>query len=331
MLHIDANFPVYKTTILHYVENFLEIKRKEFSIINSWGKDVCDRFLEFISQGKMLRGSLLFASYALFTQKESKDVVLAAAAIELFQSSLIVHDDIMDGDTMRRGKPTIWMQYGGVRVGEGMAICFGDIGFFLAYELLSNIHSEEVTTLFSKELSSVVLAQMQDVSSGFSEREPTKEEIITLYRYKTGRYTFSLPLMTGAILAKQNKILITQLEKIGELLGILFQLKDDELGLFGDEKETGKPLGSDIRENKKTVHRLFLLQKLSEHPTPVHTTNDFKAWYNLYRKYHIQQEVKEYMNTIEKKIKEEIKNLPLPEEQKKLFYELLVFSLERKK
>lgn len=332
---MHSEFSRYKKAILIYLEQFFKEKSKEFQAVTIWGKDVCDRLLESMSQGKMLRGSLLFTSYTLFSNKDSEDVIRAAAAIELLHSSLITHDDIMDRDTVRRGKPTIWKQYSDELLatnpshfGQSMAICFGDIGFFLAYELLSKMQTKEITTLFSKELSYVVLAQMQDVYNGVSAEEPTEEEIITLYTYKTGRYTFSLPLMTGAMLAKQNQTIIASLEKIGELLGILFQLKDDELGLFGDENETGKPLGSDIRENKKTIYRLFLYQKLSYEEKNIH---DVTRIYDLYIKYNIQQEVKNYMNDIERKVNEEIALLSLNTEQKKLLNELLAFSVQRKK
>jgi len=322
------SFLIYKKLILDYSEDFLKEKAKEFAPINKWSEDVMKRLMEFMSQGKMLRGSLVFASHALFSNKDSEEVIRAAVAVELLHSSLIAHDDIMDRDTVRRGKPAIWMQYGGAHFGESMAICFGDIGFFLAFALLSKIDLREIITMFSKELSSVVLAQMQDVYYGFSKQEPTKEEIIKLYIYKTGRYTFSLPFMIGAVLAQQNQIIITSLGKIGELLGILFQLKDDELGLFGDEKETGKLLGSDIRQNKKTIYRHFLFQKLSDREK---RTNDFNSIYDLYKKYNIQQEVKEYMIRIEEEIKQEIEELTIKKEKKKLFYELLTYNLQREK
>jgi geranylgeranyl diphosphate synthase type I len=121
----------------------------------------------------------------------------------------------------------------------------------------------------------VGVAQMQDVANGaikpvstnpFRDApcEPREEDILTLYRYKTGRYTFSLPLALGATLAGAADETRTALEEAGEDLGILFQLKDDELGLFADEAELGKPVGADIREDKKTLYRLRLFEKADE-------------------------------------------------------------------
>ncbi|NCA82908.1 MAG: polyprenyl synthetase family protein, partial [Opitutae bacterium] len=78
--------------------------------------------------------------------------------------------------------------------------------------------------------------------------------------YKTGRYTFSLPLVVGAMLAAAPAGHIKELDQAGENLGVVFQLKDDELGIFGDSAQSGKRADSDIREDKKTLMRHFLFQ-----------------------------------------------------------------------
>src|SRR6185437_3870747 len=98
---------------------------------------------------------------------------------------------------------------------------------------------------------------------GYTQNIVTQEEIEQVYRYKTARYTFSLPLMLGALLAQKDATIIQQLENFGEKIGTLFQLKDDDISLFGKEETTGKPEGSDIRENKKTLHRHYLFQYAS--------------------------------------------------------------------
>jgi len=117
-----------------------------------------------------------------------------------------------------------------------------------------------IQKLVSQELAYVSIAQMQDILWGASNKSVTDEEVLRMYLYKTGRYTFSLPLMIGGLLAEQNGQTLSLLEKIGEHMGIIFQLKDDEIGLFADQSEIGKPVGSDIREGKKTLY-YGLLQK----------------------------------------------------------------------
>jgi geranylgeranyl diphosphate synthase type I len=105
---------------------------------------------------------------------------------------------------------------------------------------------------------------MQDVYFSISRHAVQEHEILNLYRFKTARYTFSIPLVTGAIASRADEKTISLLEKLGEHLGIIFQIKDDELGLFGTEEETGKPVGTDIREGKKTLYVYYLLKMAPE-------------------------------------------------------------------
>jgi geranylgeranyl diphosphate synthase type I len=119
-------------------------------------------------------------------------------------------------------------------------------------------NKKNILLLWSQELVSVGLAQMQDIYLSTPKAFAGEEDIIELYRLKTARYTYSLPLMTGALAASQNQNTIHKLEKIGENFGIIFQIKDDEIDLFGTESNTGKPVGTDIKENKRTLLSLYL-------------------------------------------------------------------------
>ena len=222
----------------------------------------------------MIRGCLVQLGYSLAregaaNQEPPQPVLMAAAAMELFQSGLLVHDDIMDRDHLRRGKPSIFQQYteaaarerfaDPARTGEALGICAGDISYFLAFELLARMAAEpavlrEVLSLCARELAAVGIAQMQDVSWGGSSHGVKDEEILRMYTWKTGRYSFSLPLMAGAIIGGAPTEACGELERLGECLGLLFQIHDDELGLFGSEQELGKPVGSDVREGKKTLY-----------------------------------------------------------------------------
>jgi geranylgeranyl diphosphate synthase type I len=179
---------------------------------------------------------------------------------------------------VRRGEKTITAVYidaaraAGLtdpgHVGEALGTCLGDIGFFLAFRILGGIDApagQRLVALFAREMAFVGAAQMLDVWSGAqkpAERAITEEDILALYRHKTGRYSFSLPLVSGALLAGREDT-GPALEAIGEDLGIIFQLKDDELDLFGEAETIGKPIGSDLREGKHTLLFARLLQKLA--------------------------------------------------------------------
>jgi geranylgeranyl diphosphate synthase type I len=260
-----------------YLRDLFLRKQHEFSRINGWGSDLCDRLLDFAVHGKMIRGGLVSLGYALFrgdpAEQQQQQLTAAAAAMELFQSALLVHDDIMDRDTTRRGLASLYFQYAELadrqglnesyHLGESLGICAGDVAFFLAFEILAGLKIDpdtyrRILALTAKEIGYVGVAQMQDIYNGAADNRVTDADILRLYLYKTGRYTFSLPLILGGILAGRPEADIELLEELGESIGIVFQIRDDELGLFGNQTETGKPVGSDIREGKKTLYFSYL-------------------------------------------------------------------------
>lgn len=207
----------YKKPLHAYLLRFL--KARQFNEIGPWGPDATKRISQFVTAGKGIRGSLALFSYQAFSkQKNITPALPLAGGLELIHAGFLIHDDIMDHDDLRRGKPSMHVQ-----VGESVAICMGDLSCILGYESFSKL---PILSYISKELSKVTIAQMHDVSSS---GDPLIEDILRLYRFKTARYTFSLPLASGAMLAGANATTITQLEALGEHMGILFQVRDDEL------------------------------------------------------------------------------------------------------
>lgn len=228
-----------------------------------WARDAFSRLAVFAVAGKSLRGSLAIFTYRIYHPDIPRDVLKTAAALELFHTAFLIHDDIMDRDLIRRKMPSIQSQYAhlasmkhGVdeaHFGLSQAINLGDLSIVSAYRLLSQIHQPEIIHYISEELTAVMLGQMQDVSGGHIPSRLTKEDIFSLYKYKTARYTFSLPFTVGAMLAKTDAKTISDLVKLGENFGLLFQIRDDELGCAGSVAVTGKPIGSDAANNKQTL------------------------------------------------------------------------------
>ena len=279
--------PEYNLSIFSNIDRFLGQKKVELSKVNSWGADLCTRLRDFTALGKMLRGKLVVLSYLMYSDSLDDAVLDAAAAIELFHSSLLIHDDIIDNDLLRRGYPTLFAQY--QKLGEenyfiepssfglSMGICAGDVGFMLSFDMLSRLNADLTVTnkllkLYTQEMTYVGLAQMQDIFFACSNIAVDEASIYNLYIYKTGRYTFSLPMIVGATLAGQNSETQDNLGEIGKSLGIIFQIRDDELGLFGDESKLGKPIGSDFREGKQTLYYLTLMRNTgNEHREKLRT------------------------------------------------------------
>ncbi len=279
----------YKQRIDAFVRKYLQDKQPAFRAVNLWGSDVITRLDRFVARGKTIRGSLVLLSHDMFGGANTNGALRAAGALELIHAGLLIHDDIMDQDQLRRGQDAMHVQYERAtfpraavngegqrnhvketlsnekrkRCGEAMAMCVGDVTFFMAMELLSS--NPQIHQLIASELSSVCLAQMQDVSSCCSAVIPSSSDVMTLYRYKTARYSFSLPLTIGAILAQALSKDIHILDELGESFGILFQIRDDQLNASGKSEETGKPVGSDAREGKKTFARIE--KNISRHIT----------------------------------------------------------------
>ena len=354
-------FSQYREEIEGELCTFFEEWRKSLGSINPWGEDLIDRLQDFTLQGKMIRGGLIILSFLMFRTELGRPVLQLAAAIELIQSALLIHDDIMDRDEMRRGGPSLFHQYsllaekqgieGPVHYGESLGICAGDIGFFLAFEILAKLDlnsgiRERIQASWSRAFTTVGLAQMQDMFLSGVHREVSEKTIIDLYRTKTARYTFSLPLATGATAAGEKNATTHILEQIGEYMGIAFQIKDDELDLFGTEKETGKPVGTDMEEGKKTLYYLHLLQLRSTGNDRL-SNAEMEALQKLTRqggmerstvlelchiadKYGIRTRVQRTMEEFSKRAEELIFGLSATEKYRNLLLDVLHYNTERR-
>lgn len=347
-------FATQKQHITHYLLRFLQEKEQTMTSA-LFGSDVVKRLQEFLREGKMVRGGLILLSSEMFTGTADENALIAASALEIIHASLLIHDDIMDNDSIRRGRETIFAQYTTLAhkeqlqhpdaFGKNMGICVGDIGFFLAFELLTKLtldpdRKAKLLELFSSELTMVGLMQMQDVYFGNTRQQVTTKDILSLYTYKTARYTFSLPLMTGAILSHQSTSMLAQLAKLGEALGIIFQIKDDELGLFGSEEQIGKPVGSDIREDKKTLFARYLfeqappeqqekLQTIFGNPELTIEMIDYVR--KLIVETGAREKVLQEVEKLQKITTQIISSLPVEQQYKELLNSLSVYNAQRTK
>ncbi len=219
-------FKTYKSLIDTFLLQFLDAKKSALGEVNDLGPDLLERIKKMVVAGKTIRGSLVLLAYCFTNKKPSDDAIKLAAAMELMQTALLVHDDIMDRDEMRRGIPSFHKQY----ESDALAMCAGDVLFFLAFELLGSLHTDALThgriiRFVGREYQLVGVAQMADVKK----IAKTKLEVLSLYTNKTARYTFAVPLMLGAILTGTTKDTLKYLESYGVAAGVLFQIRDDKL------------------------------------------------------------------------------------------------------
>lgn len=233
------------------------------------------------TKGKKIRGALVVLGYELAGGDDHAAIVDASIFMELFQDALLVHDDIMDHDRMRRGMPSMHVRfetYGQEQkfsspqlphYGESMAMCTGDILLNLAWDklLTSTFPPEKIlraSQVFARYFTRVGIGQMLDVT-GALQKDVSETDIQTILTLKTAEYSCVLPLLVGAILGglkETNKREVITQYAMG--LGLVFQLHDDLLGSFGDTTETGKSTSSDIKEGKHTL----LASYARSHATP---------------------------------------------------------------
>lgn len=337
---MENNFIDYKLQIKAKLSNLFAVCSKK-NHLTVFDPNLFSHLSSLATAGKMLRGSLLVNIHqALVDDNQAQNkiepkVLKAAAALELFQTALLIHDDIIDQDELRRGQPTFHSRYEKQlpTQGNNLALCVGDIAFFLGYELLPS----SLNQLFSQHLTTTALGEMQDVRLAQAPiDEVSKKEILTMYQNKTASYSLVLPLQAGA---KLVGIELPELKEIGQLLGLIFQLKDDELGLFGHQKKTGKPIGADIREGKKTLHYLFLQQAASKKDKKLMeqvfgqseaSLAQIDQILSLFTKYEIKKKVDEELKTFKNKVKEKIETLN-QETLKTLLLDFLKLNLTRSK
>lgn len=266
----QIDFAFYLRTSAHAIEKELNIFSK------SWNKQIASsfpqlqtlnrRFTDSFFGGKMLRGTLVQFGYELVQTKSSAEIFKPAAAFEILHTSLMTHDDIIDQSPTRRGKTAIHI-HTDKHFGISQAICLGDLGISLAVKLLSecNFQTERknnAVNYFSQIITDTILGEMLDVESPHTSLT-TEEQILTIHKMKTARYTIVGPLTIGAMLGGADDKLLNNIKRFGEHLGIAYQIQDDILGIYGDETTIGKSTTSDIEENKSTL----LLVNSLEHGT----------------------------------------------------------------
>ena len=213
--------------------------------------------------GKKFRPALTLLSCQAVGGKPEK-ALKAAAAIELTHTFSLIHDDIMDNDDTRRGKPAVHKVWG-----EPLAILAGDSLFAKSFELLSqsaedNIAYERVVDALQVLTNSCInICEGQAIDMAFEDTfNVTKDEYMNMIYKKTGDL-ITASTTIGAIMGGASSNEIQALRTYGKQIGLAFQIQDDYIDLTGDES-IGKPVGSDLVEGKKTLMVVYALEKANK-------------------------------------------------------------------
>lgn len=256
---------VYKETIQEHEQTLIEDALSSQPLPEK--EKLITTLSDYVGAGKHVRGGLYLKGRSWWEDLSDKDYRIAAC-IELLHSAMLIQDDIMDDDEQRRNMPSLHVQFQSFhdehRIHEGMAVCVADLLIFQAMTTLAETDAGTAVQA-GDDIREVTFAQFRDVTHGdpWSEGvEPTVKDILNLHRNKTGRYTFGLPL--SAALKRSGRSPTPNLLQLCEALGVIYQLRDDELNVFGQSKTTGKSSLSDVWDNKRTILRHLVI---NEHPS----------------------------------------------------------------
>ena len=212
-----------------------------------------------ISGGKKIRSTIICDTGKLLNIKANK-LLDICAAVECIHSYSLIHDDLpcMDNDAMRRGKPSTHKKFG-----EATAVLAGSSLLTLAFEiisdkknLISNSKKIKIVRLLSNCSGHTGIAGGQELDLKFENKKKKLGQIIDMQRKKTGKL-FSFCLQSVAIIGNKDTKEINKFAKLGEEIGLLFQLTDDLLDIKGNKKLVGKPIKKDKKKGKSTLINLI--------------------------------------------------------------------------
>ncbi len=248
--------------------NFIASKINQFIFSNVSGnpRHLYDASLHYLkSGGKRLRPFMSVKSCQLFGGKLETSIPYASS-VELIHNFTLVHDDIMDNDNLRHNVAAVHKQFG-----VPVAILSGDILFSKAFQIISyygkksGLSSEtllKMVHLLSSTCIEICEGQALDIKMSTDADFSSKEEYINMIEKKTAAL-FKVSCELGTLSSSNySQIDVENLSNYGKKIGIAFQLIDDLIGIYGDSKITGKAVGNDIREGKKTFPILLAIQNL---------------------------------------------------------------------
>jgi len=283
------NYKYLLSFLLFYKEKLKELKLNQDKINknllkendNVIVKDVINDFIDLNKDGKYIRGTLIALGEFLATNKDNQNYLPLAYAYEMFQTSVLIHDDIIDNAKLRRGKETIPRrickryfnkkktknyQVDVLKLANSIGICAGDLGFYEANKILIENYSKnknlnKLLECYNDIIIKTIKGEIIDVALPFMGKynfyQSEEKDIIDIYHLKTSWYTIIGPFILGYILGGKETFQL--LENTLNKIGIAFQLKDDILGIFGNSLVIGKSNISDIEEFKQTILYSYIL------------------------------------------------------------------------
>jgi geranylgeranyl diphosphate synthase type II len=219
--------------------------------------------------GKRFRPALVSALHDALGGNRPQAAATVGAAVELLHTAFVIHDDVIDGDDLRRGRPNVSGTFRAEALAAGAAardagdlartagILAGDLALAAAIRAVATCGAPGAVVatlldLFDGALHTTAAGELADVRLAMGVEPASVAESVAMDAQKTSAYSFALPMQAGALLADADEPTVARLGEAGQMLGTAFQLVDDLLGVFGDPARTGKSASSDLRAGKQT-------------------------------------------------------------------------------
>lgn len=272
---IDPHLEAYWHTELDRKFGFNEKQKKLIEEVLMHAKE------HNLRPAKRLRSSFVHYAYLLGDTEVDERIWNVAVSLELVHTALLMHDDLMDQDIVRRGKPTTheYFKNGDTHYGNAMAVNVGDVVLCAGFQLLheSGFSGKPLSDAMSKMLRGITntaFGQAYDVTLEKLKHEWTEDDVVAMHKAKTSVYTYENPLFIGAYLANLPSGAYSILHDYAMDGGVAFQMQDDILGVFGDTEKTGKSANSDLLQGKATL----LIMKVFHEGSPSQVQALEKVW-----------------------------------------------------
>lgn len=324
--------------------------------LSEFEKELIESVKRMSVSGKMVRGNLVIALAKALGFVGKEDVLIqVAAGVELTGSGILVLDDVIDQDSQRRGAPTIhviWQTEAKkqgwsdpVHTGESLALCLNHTMIQLGMlQMCSSPVPADIQGKLSHYSNHILvklgLAEAHEYQVALTNNWPTLTKVEQLYIDKTANYTMVWPLILGGTLAKVDDSTLQELTKIGQQIGILFQIRDDWLNIYGNPAVTGKSILSDITNRKKTWMLFQLLNFVNktqeQRIIDVYSQTDLNQTeinkiYQLFVDETFQTYLTEQVNGKKQAIQDIIETSTLPKEACQLLLDALDLVINRNK
>lgn len=348
-------FIYYKTKLKEFETELKKINKSFLENDNVIVINAINKFINMNGDGKFLRGCLIDLGYKL--TKNDDYAKTLSLAYETFETSILIHDDIIDNAHLRRNKETIHETYKDEfkkynvendNTNTSLALCIGDLGFFYTNEMITKKYKNDknlakLLSYYNNIVIKTIKGEIIDVALPFIEKNDKEhtlheEDIMEIYRLKTSWYTVVGPFVLGMILGNSKAKDIETFEKVLEPLGIAFQIKDDILGIYSSKEILGKSVYSDIEEFKQTIlysyikiNRNDLLDELLKYYGKSITEEESKKVQELFENSGALEYATNKMNEMFNEVYTNIKLTDIKEYTKNILLGLILFLRLREK